>query len=68
MRKEVIFCDKCGRTQDGITIWSDSIKHIAFRVPPDGINGGHFSMDLCWECRWQLWQILQRFQGKPGKD
>ena len=53
MKIQIIRCDVCGREQNTSQdiYWASRVATCAWKVPPDGINGGAFNGDLCQDCR-----------------
>lgn len=52
MRIERIQCDCCGaQANNAVLHWESRATHVKIECPPDGINGGQWSMDVCSECR-----------------
>jgi len=65
-RRELITCDKCGEEQG--KHWDQSVSVISIKCPPDGVNGGKFSADLCAKCRRKLHSILIDFYNPEQEE
>ena len=63
MKTELLICDCCGVEMSvchlaGLS-WESKPSVFTATCPPDGINGGQFSMDVCSTCRRNLHDAIQ---------
>lgn len=60
MKIERIVCDCCGEHVNNATAhWESRATHVTIHCPPDGINGGQWSMDVCAKCRKLLHETIR---------
>jgi hypothetical protein len=60
MKIERIECDCCGRrTNQALVSWDRRASHFQAVCPEDGINGGQWSMDVCFKCRKILHDVIR---------
>ena len=60
--RTTIECDRCGST-GGVNWWED-VTPAKLLCPPDGVNCGNYSCDLCRDCRVALERLLVEFTKK----
>jgi hypothetical protein len=62
MKRELRKCDRCGvEFENAKVAWHAAIIAVEIICPPDSINGGRFSHDLCESCRTILNDYLVKF-------
>jgi len=57
--RTIIECDRCGGMN-----WWEAVTPVTILFPPDGINSGDYSCDLCRDCRVSLAKLLVEFMKK----
>ncbi len=66
-QKTIHTCDRCRSEVDNEAVrWEQKIKKITVYCPPDGINGGAFTRELCAPCRAQLYHKVCEFLKGPS--
>lgn len=61
MKIDGVTCDCCGRDVIGIAAmhWESRPSVFKLTFPRDGINGGHWNMDVCERCRHVLFDAIR---------
>ena len=64
-RQEIVTCDRCGHIPAPTDHWSEAVIGVVVKSPPDGINHGVYTPDLCASCRRQLDNMMREFLRSP---